>query len=88
MTIKIPYTLDITQLEEPLEVILNVTYFHNSKPTRSSRDSDMDYYGYYEVEFNILYKDGSPAPELDAMLTAAEEDDIKLAIYEEMCEEA
>lgn len=85
---RIEYTLDAAELEEPVDVLLNVTYFHETKPNRSSWDSDMDYYGYCEVEFNILHADGTPAPELDAMLSKADIADIEETIIEEMAEEA
>jgi len=32
--VQIEYTLDISKLEEPLDVILSVNYFHESKPNR------------------------------------------------------
>lgn len=86
--VQIEYTLDAAQLEQPVDVILNVTYFHETRPNRRSWDSDLDYYGYCEVEFNILHADGTPAPELDAMLTKAEIAYIESEIIEELCEEA
>jgi hypothetical protein len=86
--VQIEYTLDAAQLEQPVDVILNVTYFHETKPNRRSWDSDMDYYGYCEVEFNILNADGTPAPELDAMLSKAEIKYVEEKIIEEMSEEA
>ena len=86
--VQIEYTLDAAQLEQPVDVILNVTYFHETKPNRSSWDSDMDYHGYCEVEFNVLHADGTPAPELDAMLSKAEIKYVEEKIIEEMSEEA
>jgi hypothetical protein len=84
--IQIEYTLDAAELPEPVEVIINVTYFHESPPNRHSWDSDVDYYGYYEIQFNLLHADGTPAPELDAIINAAEVKDIEEKILEEMAE--
>ena len=86
--VQIEYTLDAAQLEQPVDVLINVTYFHESPPNRRSWDSDMDYYGYHSIEFNILHADGTPAPELDAMITKAEIEDIEQAVLNEMSEEA
>ena len=84
--VQIEYTLDAAQLEEPVEVLINVTYFHDSPPNRRSWDSDVDYHGYCEIVFNLLHADGTPAPELDAMLTKAEIKDIEQAVVNEMTE--
>jgi len=85
--VQIEYTLDISKLEEPLDVILSVNYFHESKPNRSSRDSDWDYYGYVEIDYDIIV-DGKVSRELWDMLTSREDEDIKIAIHEAMTEEA
>ena len=85
--VQIEYTLDIAALEEPIEVILSVTYFHESKPNRSCRDSDWDYHGYIEVDFDIIV-DGKVSRAHWDMLTPKELEEIEIAIYEEMSEEA
>jgi hypothetical protein len=84
--VQIEYTLDISALEEPIEVILSVNYFHETKANRSSWDSDWDYNGYYEVDYDIIV-DGKVSRELWDKLTSAEDEDIKIKIYEEMTEE-
>lgn len=41
--------------------ILGVTYFHHQPPWRGSAhtcDSDMDYYGYTELEYDVLDRRG------------------------------
>lgn len=85
--VQIEYTLDIAALEEPIEVILSVNYFHETKPNRSCRDSDYDYHGYIEVDFDIIV-DGKVSRELWDALTSRELEEIEIAIHEEMTEEA
>jgi len=84
--VQIEYTLDAAQLQEPVDVLINVTYFHESPPNRNSWDSDVDYHGYCEITFNILHADGTPAPELDAILSKAEIQDIEELVQSEMTE--
>jgi hypothetical protein len=86
--VQIEYTLDAAELEQPVEVLINVTYFHETPPNRRTWDSDVDYHGYYEITFNILHADGTPAPELDAIITKEEVQDIEQAVLNEMSEDA
>lgn len=46
--------------------ILGVTHYLVVPPDRSCRDSDLDYYGFREIEFDVLHEDGEPWPEADA----------------------
>lgn len=47
-------------------------------------DSDLDYHGYTESEWEILDRRGRPAPWLQRKLDAKEEDAINVAISEHM----
>jgi hypothetical protein len=85
--VQIEYTLDILALEEPIEVILSVNYFHETKADRSCRDSDWDYHGYIEVDFDIIV-DGKVSREMWNKLTSRELEEIEIAIHEEMSEKA
>jgi len=85
--VQIEYTLDISALQEPIEVIISVNYFHETKPNRSCRDSDWDYYGCIEVDFDIIV-DGKVSRAHWDMLTPKELEAIEIAIHEEMSEEA
>ena len=85
--VQIEYTLDISALEEPIEVIISVNYFHEQKANRHCRDSDWDYHGYIEVDFDIIV-DGKASRELWNALTPREREEIEIAIHEEMSEEA
>jgi hypothetical protein len=85
--VQIEYTLDITALEEPIEVIISVNYFHEQKADRSCRDSDWDYQGFIEVDFDIIV-DGVVSRAHWDMLTPKELEVIEIAIHEEMSEEA
>lgn len=61
---------------------IGVTYFHNQPPWRGSAhtcDSDMDYCGYNELEYDVLDRRGRPAAWLERKLT----DDIKSEIDQE-----
>ena len=55
--------------------IARVTYLRRQPPWRGSPqtcDSDIDFYGYDECEFEILDQRGRPAPWLAKKLTEAE----------------
>jgi hypothetical protein len=60
---KYKYTVESEYGEEPC--ILAVTYYLIVPPNRSCRDSDVDYYGYREIEFEVLHMNGDPWPEAD-----------------------
>jgi hypothetical protein len=45
--------------------ILGVRYYLVLPPDRYCRDSDVDFYGYREIDFDVLHEDGSPWPEAD-----------------------
>ena len=85
--VQIEYTLDISALEEPIEVIISVNYFHEQKANRNCRDSDWDYQGFIEVDFDIIV-DGNVSRAHWDMLTPKELEVIEIAIHEEMSEEA
>lgn len=47
---------------------IGVTYFHYQPPWRGSAqtcDSDLDYYGYTELEYDVLDRRGRPAAWLE-----------------------
>lgn len=46
--------------------------------------SDLDYYGYTELEYLLLDRRGRHAPWLEARINAAEEADIRTAIHDYM----
>ncbi len=55
--------------------IAKVTHFYRQAPWRGSAhtcDSDLDYYGYTECEFEILDRRGRPAPWLERKATDAD----------------
>lgn len=45
--------------------------------------SDLDYYGYNEIEYHIIDRRGYPAPWLERLMTA----DDKARIYDEICKD-
>lgn len=58
---------------------IGVTYFHYQPPWRGSAhtcDSDWDYYGYTELEYDVLDRRGRPAAWLEKKI----DDDIRTDI--------
>jgi len=55
--------------EVELDCLLAVTHIIIKKPNYSCRDSDVDYYGFRELEFDVLHMDKTPAPEILAKAT-------------------
>lgn len=49
-------------------------------------DSDLDYYGYTEIEWEVCDRRGRPAPWLDRKMTDKDEDRIRTEIHEAMSE--
>lgn len=47
---------------------ISTSYTHQ-RPNRFSRDSDVDYYGYTEVEWSLFDMDGNAVPEIEAGLS-------------------
>ena len=45
------------------------TSYHYQRPDRNSWDSDVDYYGYTEVEWELQDMDGNAVPEIEAGLS-------------------
>jgi hypothetical protein len=55
--------------EVEVDCLLGVTHIIIKKPDYSCRDSDVDYYGFRELEFDVLHMDKTPAPEILALAT-------------------
>ena len=70
--------------DEDTEYLVGVTYYHHQPPNRNSWDSDVDYYGYTELEWELLNMDGTMAHEVEALLTEREYDYIEEKVKEEM----
>ena len=61
---------------------IGVTYFHYQPPWRGSAqtcDSDWDYYGYTELEYDVLDRRGRPAAWLEKKM----DDEIRTEIDQE-----
>lgn len=74
-----------------IPAIAKVTYYNKVKPWRGSAqtcDSDWDYYGYTEIEFDVLDRKGYPAAWLERKMSREDEDAIKIAIELEMTADA
>lgn len=65
--------------------IAKLTSYESQAPHKGSAqscDSDMDYYGYEEIEFEILDRRGRSAPWLQRKLTAADDSRIQTELSE------
>ena len=65
--------------------IINVTYYHHCKGSQSyNAPSDLDYYGFTEIEFDVLDRKGYKAPWLERKLTEDEIERIEREIVSYM----
>ena len=62
--------------------LVQIDYVFVQRPLGPSADSDLDCYGYAEVEFTVLDRRGRPAPWLSKKLTAPEIERIENEILE------
>jgi len=68
---------------------VQVTTYTNVKGSRSyNAPSDLDYYGYCEVEFDVLDRRGYRAPWLEKKMTEDDYDRIREEIKQYMSEDA
>lgn len=63
--------------------LLGVKHIVVKRPDYSCRDSDVDYYGYREVEFDVLYIDKTPAFDLETRATKGDVERWEEEIYEQ-----
>lgn len=61
---------------------ISVTSFFVQRPMGRSADSDMDCYGYTEIEFDVLDTRGRPAPWLERKLNSDDKNAIEQEIIE------
>jgi hypothetical protein len=75
--------------DEDTKYIAGVTHYHHQPPDRNSWDSDVDYHGYTELEWELLNMDGTKAYEVEVLLSEREYTYIEDKILEEMedCDE-
>lgn len=75
------YIAEIETRVAGIPCIVGVTHFE-SVAGDSRADSDWDYYGYTEAEFEVLDRRGRPAPWLAKKLTSKDESRIEEEIAE------
>jgi hypothetical protein len=68
--------------DEEVLCLLAVTHIIVKSPDHSCRDSDVDYYGYREVEYDVLYMDKTPAYEIEELATKHDRERWEEEIYE------
>lgn len=65
--------------------LIGVKYFHSVSGSYSrTADSDMDYYGYVDCDWDVLDQRGRPAAWLDRKLTNRNRDEITGHIADQM----
>ena len=65
--------------------IVRVTHFYRNAGSYSyNAPSDLDYYGYTEMDYDILDRRGRPAPWLERKLNDAVREEIEAEIYTHM----
>jgi len=69
--------------EAEVDCLLAVTHIIVKRPDYSCRDSDVDYYGFRELEFDVLHMDKTPAPEIEAKATKWDRERWEEQIYED-----
>ena len=62
--------------------LIDPTYVFTQNALGPSCDSDMDCYGYSEIEFTVCDRRGRPAPWLEKKMTKKEEEKIETLILE------
>jgi hypothetical protein len=53
---------------------LKVTHFYQQAPCYNTWDSDADFYGYTEINYDVLDRKGYPAPWLEKKITPIDDD--------------
>lgn len=62
--------------------LIRVDYFFKQKPLGPMCDSDMDCYGYVNVDFTVCDRRGRPAPWLEKKLSTEDKERIETEIEE------
>lgn len=76
----IPYS-DSPDAEELVDLNIKVDYFYVQEPHKGSAytcDSDLDYYGYIDIEYTIVDQEGNLDIELDSLIQSNEGLDSKV----------
>ena len=66
---------------------VEMTHCFVQRPLGRNCDSDLDCYGYSEVEFDVLDRNGRPAPWLEKKLSENERSEIEGLLLEEARDE-
>lgn len=64
--------------------IVKMTSCFVQKPLGTQCDSDLDCYGYSEVEFDVLDRNGRPAPWLERKMSDSERSEIENLLLKEV----
>lgn len=66
---------------------VELTHCFVQKPLGPRCDSDLDCYGYADVEFDVLDRNGRPAPWLERKMSDSERSEIEGLLLEEVQDE-
>ena len=74
--------MNISSTVAGIPCLIEVTHFFKQKPLGQNCDSDLDCYGYTEIEFEVQDRRGRPAQWLEKKLTDKDAGRINLEIEE------
>lgn len=79
------YIAEIESRVAGIPCLIGVTHFDSVRGSYNyNAASDMDYYGYTEVEFEVLDRRGRTAPWLERKMTSKERERIEQEVAENM----
>ena len=79
------YIAEIESRVAGIPCLIGVTQFHSERGLYSyNAPSDLDFYGYSEVDFDVLDRRGRPAAWLERKLDAADRADIEELICDRL----
>lgn len=64
--------------------IIGVTYYDSQKPDHTSWSSDVDFFGFEDIEYNVFDRKGYTANWLAKKITQKDHDDIIMTLSEKM----
>lgn len=85
MRLKQKNLLTINGHVQGIPCLVRVTHYHHQKGMPASiAPSDVDHYGYTNIEFDVLDRNGRPAPWLEAKLKDEDIERIEADVFEWM----
>lgn len=79
--------VDVSAHVQGIPCLVRVTHYYR-QPADSRADNPDDYYGYTELEYDVLDRKGYPAPWLERKMTEDDVQNIEEKIYEHLSEDS